>query len=207
MVELRFGRICIRSLCSFWTKLSSSNDVERAGLNGYKITLHSRQSVEENIEKDSVGLEQTIWDIPNTVVGRSPESDAKNGDLLEKLKKSFPSLSATISYKKLISTNINAAEPAMDGTRAGPVAYIPVVEEVFFHDVAAEMLMEIYLCEDSASVLAASELSLKAVHVLAIALRGFSVDVLGQCCNPPIEPRFMERAALGSDVTWKMRKR
>ncbi len=72
---------------------------------------------------------------------------------------------------------------------------------VSLHDAGSEMLMELFSCTDRASVLAVSKLSLKAIHVLAIALRGSIISSLDSCREPSTPLSSMEMAALCKDVT------
>ncbi len=156
-------------------------------------------------EADTPNLERSIWNIPDACVGDSQDAYSKNGELLEDLKENFPSLRATITYKKQIEKEANVADPSMDPTRNAE--YVTVTQDVRFHDVALELMMEIHSCDSGSTILSTSQLSLKAVHVLAIALRALVVNVLDQWRVPPVCLSTMEMAALASKVTLDDEKR
>ncbi len=91
-------------------------------------------------------------------------------------------------------------DPAADLSGVIGKEFITVTEKVAFHDVANEMLMEFFSFEDRASVLSVSQLSLKAVHVLAFALRGLVVSVLKERGASDVVESETELAAFGRDV-------
>lgn len=187
-----------KSLFFILDKIAQFKDVDRACQSGYSIKLHDQKSEIEDVEAERPHLEQTIWNISDAVVDKGPDTDSQNLHLLEELKKQFASLHATVTYKKQIEITVNEADPSYTATRE--TQYISVNQHVSFHDVALEMLMEIHSCDSGASVLATSELSLKAIHILAIALRGLVVNVLNQWRRPPLSLSALELAAFGSDV-------
>lgn len=161
-------------------KIAKIKDVQLAPQQGYEIVLERARSSAETIDKDTPNVSEGIWDIPDACVQKRPGPEKKNVRALEDLEKKFPSLSATIFYKKQVQNEQNEVGPMDETLTNNGREYVSASEKVSFHEIGNEMLMEIFSCEDRTAVRSVSELSLKAVHVLAIALRGLVVTVLDQ---------------------------
>ncbi len=144
----------------------------------------------------------SIWDIPfakttSVKVSRqryTSESDSgmqqENKKMLKDLQKKFPNRTVLVKYKRTVTPKIGTV------TSPDDVILWPVQESVSLHAIAAGCLIEAFKCKDVDMLLSSAPFSLKAIHILAIGLRG----LLRQSLGLPLST--IERTALG-EVTHK----
>lgn len=161
-------------------KIMKGYDSRRdAAEDGYSIAFIPEMSEAENIVPAKVL--GTIWDISNAEASES--DDRTNMSLLGKLAGDFPSLFLHLKYKRLI-----LAEDGVSKIPASVPKYWKEDEKVSLHEIALKILTSISLAaQNTKLVLRSSKLSLRAVHILAIGLRGLARQQLA-----------LEKCALGS---------
>ncbi len=158
--------------------------LEQAKLAGYEIIFHHATSPEE--ESVPADLNSGIWSIPAaSTSGAETNLRVLNNDSLQQLALSFPSLHATIKYKREILSGPSYGEL--------PTHY-DATEEVSFHDVALTVLTAAVHSSSLHVTLRTAPNSLRAVHFLAFGIRGLVKSVL----QLPLSP--LEKLAMGNVV-------
>ncbi len=84
----------------------------------------------------------------------------------------FPSLTITLKFMKTAyPLSASGAEAHRQGLQQN-VKFWPAEDTVKLHEVARSILVYIFSIADTEKVMESSKLSLKAIHIIAIALRG-----------------------------------
>ncbi len=107
--------------------------------------------------------------------------DEKNAKELSDLVSRYPELTVRLKYKRKVIQE-----------RECDALYWPVEEEVSLHRMAAQCFMELFKMADAKMALCSSKMSLRAIHVVAIALRGLLRRAVG------LEISAAEKCALGT---------
>lgn len=204
--KLNFGRSGVRKylymeLVCVLDRIATYKSVSVARTRGYEIILHGSDSDMEDIERDTPNLDRSIWNIPDAHVDGTAASDAKNMELRRKLAEKFPSLHATVCYKVRVHSVVDESDPGYNPDAHHTARIDSRREKISLHAVAQGVLMEIYGADSLEKVLSVSQLSLKAVHVIALAIRGLVVHVLDKFRDRRVELSASEAAAFGSDVS------
>lgn len=192
------------TLTSVLDKIVRHKSISKAREKGYEVILNDYESYMEDVEAEQPSLEESIWDIKDAHVDHLAAKDQRNMQMRKELERKFPSLHCKIVYKREIRS-VGDGSPPNDGDTTGSGQRVESkTEEVSFHELAHGILMEAFLVESMESTLAVSELSLKAVHVIALALRGLVATVLNAYRDGNANELVLsaaEKAAFGSDVT------
>ncbi len=185
-----------RSFLFLVEKILTFESVDMARAEGYEFIFRAPTSELEGALPPLV--DGSIWDIPRTVTEGDSDADMnkKNMDLLENVASDFPSLSVTLRYKKVVK---RSEQDKDDGFSEffDDILFCPIVEQISLHRFAMGLLVEMFSARNFMSVLSSSALSLRAVHIFAIALRGLIKKCLGDALTGT------EEAALG-DVFFKL---
>ncbi len=175
---LNNGRAEVRSylylkLMFIVDRIKEFSDRNVARVAGFDVVFARAKSEEELHPTSFAG----IWNIPmariaDPVAQRVNDSGfEENLRALQKMEKDFPCLSLEIRYQREVK---QASGAAMD-SEGRPVSVLPIMwpdsDKISLHFIAVNMLMELVSAKSIGGVLAASRLSLRTVHILAIGLR------------------------------------
>lgn len=197
------GRAYLYSCLLFLVhKMSDFDSMELAREAGFEIVLRDHHTVE-----DADGAVEGMWNIQQASTESMNKAryqaarivydatDDDNVKALSEMETRFPGLSVRLNYKRRVERRGVAASdsnsPGDDGD-----TFWDASEEVSLHSVATGFLMELFKVGDSRFVLASSVHSLRAIHTIAIGLRGFLKLVLDE------NPSVIEKKALGQ-VTYQ----
>ncbi len=169
-------------------KIKTFPSIGQARDAGFMLKFVEEESEVESIVPENIA--DTIWDIGDceTVTGTEAELQKANNALLRKVAGDFPSLFLKLTWQRRIVAEDGVSEIPEDIPK-----YWQETQDVSLHEIALKILTSMSLAaKDTKLVMRSSKLTVKAVHILAIGLRG----VVRQCLAQ--EPTAIEKSAMGS---------